>query len=172
MNRNVNPTFFYFGDSHTFACTCFFFIYCFWALRMSISPLCRKCFQFWPNSLFLRRMASLSVRYLTNSLATQEMIDQFGMKGKEAQQDPCSVPELWKRYFTAFSTNRAQPFLNSREQTWNPVVDFSKATSRKVRPKVVLFKYKRTNFGRTFLEVQLRKIQHRNRLRNTKACTV
>ena len=40
------------------------------------------------------------------------------------------------------------------------VVDFSKATSRKVRPKVVLFKYKRTNFGRTFLEVLLRKIGH------------
>ena len=35
-------------------------------------------------------------------------------KGKSDQQDPCSVPELWKRYFTAFPTNRAQPFLNSR----------------------------------------------------------
>ena len=61
----------------------------------------------------LWRIASLTVRYLTKSLATQGKLDLFGIKGKEAQQDPCSVPGLWKRYFTAFPTNRAQPFLNS-----------------------------------------------------------
>ena len=61
----------------------------------------------------LWRIASLTVRYLTKSLATQGKLDLFGIKGKEAQQDPCSVPGLWKRYFTAYPTNRAQPFLNS-----------------------------------------------------------
>ena len=91
------PHFFYFGDSRTLACrTCFFFAFgrSEFPFQSPFSPLCRKCLQFWPNSVLLRRMASLSGRYLTNSLAIQEMIDQFGMNGKEAQQDPCSVPEL------------------------------------------------------------------------------